>query len=110
VTRPFKQRRYLVEEPGPGVRSMRVNHSKAEELSNRPEAFIPLEYVEAYTFHAADLLRAGDAKGAIASLVKALSLDPGDEQALLLRGALAILQGHPGRAISDFSLALSRNA
>jgi len=78
-------------------------------LSDRHKARIPWEYVEAYTFRAADLSRAGDALGAIASLGKALAMDPGNEPALLLRGALWLLQSRPGRAIRDFSKALARN-
>ena len=86
-----------------------MSHSPSERLSDRSKPVIPLEYVEAYTFRAADLCKAGDEPGAIAALGKALALDPVNEQALLLRGALWLLEGHPAKAVRDFSKVLARN-
>jgi len=86
-----------------------VNHSPSERLSRSSKAFIPLEYVEAYTFRAVDRCREGDEPGAIVALGKALAMDPENEQALLLRGALWLLRERPRMAIRDFSKALVRN-
>lgn len=86
-----------------------MSRSPSERLSDRSKTIHPLEYVEAYTFRAADLCRAGDEPGAIAALGKALALDPLHEQALLLRGALWLLGDHPGRAVRDFTQALAVN-
>jgi tetratricopeptide (TPR) repeat protein len=89
---------------------MVVSPSPSEPVSGRSKAFIPLEYVEAYTFRAVDRCKAGDEPGAIVALGKALAMDPANEQALLLRGALWLLRERPGKAIRDFSKALARNS
>ena len=84
-----------------------MTSSKSGDLSDRRKARVPWEYVEAYTFRAVDLCRSGDNLGAISALGKALALDPGNESALLLRGALWLLRSHPGKAIQDFSKSLA---
>jgi Tfp pilus assembly protein PilF len=86
-----------------------VRRSKTKAPSGRTKGFIPLEYVEAYTFQAVDLCKDGDVEGAILSLGKALSLDPESELALLMRGVLWMNQGHPRKAIGDLSKALVLN-
>ena len=87
-----------------------MSHSPSERLPRRSKTYIPSEYVEAYTFRAVDRCRAGDEPGAILALGKALAMDPSNEQALLLRGALWLLRERPGKAIRDFSKALARNS
>jgi hypothetical protein len=71
--------------------------------SGRSRSFIPLEYVEAYTFRSVEWCKDGEVEGAIATLGKALSLDPESEPPLLLQGALCMTQRHPRKAIEYLS-------
>jgi len=77
--------------------------------SGRSRHLIPLEYVEAYIFRAVDLCKDGEVKGAIATLGKALSLDPESEPALVLRAGFWMSPRKPRKAIGDLSKAIIVN-
>src|SRR5579862_3002041 len=85
------------------------NRSDSKASSGHSRSFVPLEYVEAYTFRAVDLYKSGEHEGAITALGKALRLDPDSEPALLMRGALWMNQRRPRKAIDDLSRALAVN-
>lgn len=80
--------------------------SKSDASSGRASGYIPLEYVEAYTFQAVDYCRDGEMGHALAALGKALSLDPQSQPALLMRAGLWMGLGRPRKAITDLSKAL----
>src|SRR5262245_37746833 len=76
---------------------------------NEPREGSTAEYVEAYVHYALELSRAGELDRARASLGKALEIDPGNEVALLNRGAVWFLKGRLGKAANDFTRALRRD-
>ena len=89
---------------------MKVKRSKPETPSGNSGGLNPLEHVEAYASQAFEFCKNGEVESAIAALGKALSLDPRNELALILRGSLWMNQGHPRKAIGDLSKALDVNS